>query len=813
MREVVFTIYRNAKDTSGAPISQPWERWVEVMTRHEIRGSPADGENKATLDRMKNGPAIVLGEIPAGKTRRGIHVRAVHALALDVEGFPDDRIEAALEALAPFEWVVWTTHKHGSAVSGKQARLRVVLPLDLPIEPGDHASAWMGLNQLVGRINDPATRDIGRLHFLPSTFDASKAWSFRHEGRWIRLEDLPDVEISQQSDFETLDRSRAASRMRRKLKRIGKEDPLKAPSTALLAGAPFAEPGTRHQTILDLTFWLADKDPRLDNQTITSLFAPSLCAMQEIDPNEPPTMNEVITAYDGAIERLGEFKKDDLEERKEQAKRVQLENVAEGQAPYTDADLARIAGANGWTVEELRDRWIVQRDGSGWFLTDRGDFAGPYSKDDLPLAASRYLARAPVRLIEVTRTGFRYRPINEIVRESGCLADHVLSDMTIQRSVYDPTTRTLHEAIRAIRTDLIPEFDPEIDGWLRIVGGPLYSKIVDWMACAPDLTKLLCAIYFDGAPSSGKTLFAHGMAKIWTEGPPADIESVLSDFNEELCRCPLVVADEEIPRRWRSTVTTTLRSMLSTMSRTLKRKYRPTSEVRGAIRLILAANNEFLLDSKDVSSSQDLEAIAQRFLYVPVPQDAVGYLNGLSRQKKERWMREGIARHALWLSKNHEVKEPGKRFWVEGDVSLMHRLLMTGSHWNSMICEWLVRYLMNPNPFDSKATGLIRREDAVLLVNDQAILDGWELYLKTKQEPETAKIGAALRAISKTTRRQQLRFNGQRVRYRVIDIDHLISWSDRYNIGDRETILAALGEPSDCPFVFDSDDPDRPAVQ
>jgi len=144
---------------------------------------------------------------------------------------------------------------------------------------------------------------------------------------------------------------------------------------------------------------------------------------------------------------------------------------------------------------------------------------------------------------------------------------------------------------------------------------------------------------------------------------------------------------------------------------------------------------------------------------------------------------------------------------------LMHRLLMTGSHWNSMICEWLVRYLMNPNPFDSKATGLIRREDAVLLVNDQAILDGWELYLKTKQEPETAKIGAALRAISKTTRRQQLRFNGQRVRYRVIDIDHLISWSDRYNIGDRETILAALGEPSDCPFVFDSDDPDRPAVQ
>jgi hypothetical protein len=247
----------------------------------------------------------------------------------------------------------------------------------------------------------------------------------------------------------------------------------------------------------------------------------------------------------------------------------------------------------------------------------------------------------------------------------------------------------------------------------------------------------------------------------------------------------------------RQTVTTTLRSMLSTTQRTLNQKYRPTSDLRGAIRLILTANNAFLLDSSGVSSAQDLEAIAQRFLYVPVGEASTIYLDKLSRETKNKWMERGIAEHALWLAENHKILEVGKRFWVEGDVSEMHRMLMSGSRWNSFVCEWLVKYLMDPLAFDSLGTGLVRRQHGELLVNDQAIVDKWETYMSSKIVPETAKIGSALRAIAKSKDRKQLRWQGKHIRYRIIDVEHLVEWSNRYNIGDKETMEGTLNVPVD----------------
>ena len=270
------------------------------------------------------------------------------------------------------------------------------------------------------------------------------------------------------------------------------------------------------------------------------------------------------------------------------------------------------------------------------------------------------------------------------------------------------------------------------------------------------------------------------------------IKAALSDFNSDIARCPVVLADEEIPKPYNSTVTAILRSMLSVTSRTLTRKYLASSDINGAIRLVLTANNEFLLDTKDVSSHQDLEAIAQRFLRITVTEAAAPYLETIGRAKMTQWKNNGIAAHALWLAENHEVKDPGKRFWVEGDVARMHSNLLLGSKWNSTVCEWLVRYLMNRKPFDTKGTGLIKCEGGQLFVNDQAIIDGWNLYLNTKQEAETAKIGAALRAISKSAERRQMRFNGRQIRYRPIDIEHLFAWSDRYNIGSRESLLEAI---------------------
>ena len=788
MRDLIFTGYPSARSKFGDPITQSWAAWLEKMLRHDVRGSSDDSSSKRKLNAAKDGPALVLGDIPAGASRKSPNVQSVHALALDIEGQTNKRIEAAFAALARYEHVVWTTHKHQAVAVGGEVRMRVVLPLAEPMPPADHGLAWLALNRLVGGVNDPATKDLARLHYLPSTYDPAVARAWRHEGEWLRPEDLPTAPEPTRDSNAALGAERAADAMRRRLRAALRSDAIKPVAERLVDGLPLAEPGGRHAANLKLTWWVAERDNGMSDEALRLLFGASIAAMEALDA-DAPGMDDIVTSYAGAVVRIRELDVDKRRARETEA----AEHQSRGQGKYDENDLRRIAEINGWEPEDLADRWLIQREGIWWLLGPEGDYHGPYVEKDAFIKATRLFAKAPVHMIELTKNGHKYRSLADVVAGSGQVARKIVSDLTAKRTYYDAQTETMHEAVLPDR-DLVPCFDERIDAWLALLAGPLHGKLVDWMSCVPDLTKLLCALYLDGPADAGKTLLATGLGHIWTDGPPADIELVMGDFNDELMRCPLILADEEIPKRYRSTATTALRSMISTVQRTLKRKYRPPTELRGAVRLVLAANNEFLLDSRDVSSAHDLEAVAKRFLYLSVPPAAAEFMNALPRTTRAVWGKTGIARHALWLAKHHTIEKPGKRFWVEGDASRMHRLLLTSSKWNALVTEWLVRYCMAPKAFDQLGSGLIRRSDGGLLVNDQAIIDGWELYVPgaDRIQPETSKIATALRTISKTGKRRQLRYRGRQIRYRPIDVDTLMAWSDERGIGDRETILATV---------------------
>ena len=771
MRNLTFSIYSDKRARFSAPTTRSWNEWIEVFGRHDLRTE-------------KDGPAFVAGTIPENVPRGAASVVSVDALTLDLEHMTDEKLGEVLEKIQAVEWFAYTTH---SSKPG-ETRLRVVLPLKSSLTPKDFADSWARLNSLTGFANDPQTKDICRLNFLPSTPDPLLAATHHNPGEWLDPLTLPEARTNtpvKRQGFDDIEQSLAIDKLLLSIRAIPKVHPLKEAFTQLLAAEPFAGEGKRHEAIVALTMWIAQKTRKLSPESIESIFLPSF----QHWPSCLEHINQVSEAYQGAVVKLEALDEKIQAERQTLTREKQAEAFG---APYSQEDLERIATRTGCSVAELRTRWVLQRNGSCWFLMPDGEYSRIVSKEDVPMAFATYLSRAPVRLVELTQHGQRTRPISDVIRESGSLVERVITDLSAQVSTFDATSRTFCEAITPIRKEIAAKYDPQIDEWLKLLGGDSYGKLVDWMAISTDLTKLVCAIYFDGAAASGKSLFAFGMSKLWTDGPPADILSILSDFNDELIRCPLIVADEDIPTCNRRSATATLRTLLSTTSRTLRRKYLPNSECRGAVRLVLTANNEFLLETKGVSSAQDLEAIAQRFLYIPVDDAAVEYLNKIPRQVKEDWGNFAIAGHALWLSQNHTIAHPGKRFYVEGDISMMHRLLMTGSFWNSLVCEWLVKYLLAPHLYDIHKTGFIQREHGELYVNDQAISEGWNVFLKTKQDCETAKVGAALEAISKSKTRIQKRYKTKRIRYRVIDVAHLLVWSDRYNIGDREAILRAL---------------------
>lgn len=295
MRDLCFTYYKTPFEQYGVTHTASWSEWVEAFSQHQLRGIPADTSNKKALDKAKMGPALLLGEVSEGDPRAKAHVRRVNALSLDLDSSPEAQVLAVLGALEPFEYYCWTTHKHGSEIAKGIPRLRIILPLAEPIEPADHASAWHGLNKLVGGANDPSTKDIARLNFLPSTFDLSVAETIHNPtNRWLALEDLPDVELSAEHStvFNQLQNEKVAASIRAKIKRaeVGDDKPA---LNALAKGEPFADEGERHTRVLKLTYWIAEKSEHLSQGVIELLFASSLAKMGV----GGPTMNEVWAAY------------------------------------------------------------------------------------------------------------------------------------------------------------------------------------------------------------------------------------------------------------------------------------------------------------------------------------------------------------------------------------------------------------------------------------------------------------------------------------------------------------------------------------
>jgi hypothetical protein len=761
-------LYKNKTDTKTQVLNKPWEAWIKVFSTHAVRGKPSDRYDEDKLNLNKDGPAVILGKLSGTRCKK--NVISVTAEALDLDDINTTQLREIFDILAPYEWVAYTTHKNGGVTKVGRPRVRIILPLKDPILPSKHTAFWHALNRLIGGHNDPSTKDVSRLHFLPSTFDLKFAAVQHNRGRWISIEDLPTVP---DAVFEAVEKTEQVTKLQSLLNSPSKKHPLKESFRALLKGAPFAPKGERHDTLLKITMWIAQRRAYLSRSTLDDLFTLSIGQMPGL------SLDEVWTAYEGACGKIS------------QSVRAKQLN---GQLPYTSEQLQQIAKTQGWTPDQLEHRWIIQIDGGGWVLDGSGQYRGMFSRNDLQQAIWSMLRPAPVRLVDPSPTGYKHRTAVEMVRDYGTLAQKVISDMSATSSVFSVDTDTMRESVCPIRNELKPTYDKRLDEWLQVFGGDFYNKLVDWLSVVPKLDLLLCALYINGEKGIGKSMLAHGLARIWTEGAPTKLSQILGEFNEALVDCPLILADEKLPKKskWDS-ITEDLREMVSTNSRELTRKYKAPSKLIGCIRLILAANNEFLLESAQTYSRADQEAIAQRFLYLKIGNRPAEFLNEVPRDVRKHWWDRGIAEHTLWLHENHVVKTPGVRFEVEGDESVMHRLLMTGSYWNSMVCEWLVRYLNDPKPFDVQNKGLVRCIDGDLLVNEQAVIDGWELYLgKTRVIPETAKIGAALRALAKNSERKQLRWLGIRIRYRYIDIKHLFDWSERFNIGDRDKMVQTL---------------------
>jgi len=474
-------------------------------------------------------------------------------------------------------------------------------------------------------------------------------------------------------------------------------------------------------------------------------------------------------------------------------------------AIYTTEQIAAFAAAQGCSVERFKERWIVVYNGACFIHGPKGYRPPIKNSLDLAIGLRKHLAPVPgsdkspagIDWEVSLGSGTKEKSVERVITEYGSLATRHILRTDIASSYYDAPTETFYERVCPLR-QLEPVFDEKVDKWMRLLGGKDPETLLDWVATCPELNRPSPAVYLHAGKDAGKTMFANGIARLWGEAP-TPLTSAVGNFNGAIVDCPLVFADEEIPRGVTSGF---VRDFVGSLSRQIKRKNMAESTHLGALRFIIAANNADILKfDREEFSVEDISAVAARILYFKCDPGAATYLKSLGGfEGTTDWIySDRIAKHALWLRDNRTAKR-GSRFLVEGGIDIVHRNLATNGNTRNRTVEWICRAMlekwMEPNPG-------IRFGGGELYVNASFVQKKWEALLGDNRPPSLKQIGQAFRPLTtKDLQEKRFMIGTERVdgKYRRadfyrIDPQFIYDSANSLQIGTEETFRALINRP------------------
>jgi hypothetical protein len=613
--------------------------------------------------------------------------------------------------------------------------------------------------------------------------------------------DVPDPEEARAEDDGPL------SEVRAKLKRLSPNHKNKAAIDAILAGESFAEVNRDDamQVACSTIAWLTSSLSKTPAE-LAEVMRASL-AIWAAEPDAEKSLDEEMEKAVDKFERAIEERNEKLDE---EAKRIavirrffRLESTGEA---VDDQSLPNRTLPS-YTIIQYKSSYWAQSLGLQESYRIAPGFYGPFIQTELMVQlGSLWENGAPhCTLTHVSEEGEeKAKTVLRVTQEYATGAHDVLGHFALQESYFDLSTRIFHEAICPLRPPLKAEFNPQIDTWLRIMGGQHAEQLLDWIAAVTQLDYQCCALYLAGPPDCGKNLLATGLARLWHVGGATPLERVMGDFNAEMFRCPLIHLDEGLPDRKFKSASAFLRSLVGSSTHTYNQKNIVTRKVVGAIRLLISANNDNVLKFGDEElSALDLQAVVGRFLHLRVFDDASKWIEerNAGRKMTESWVDgDGIPRHALWLRENR-VLNPGRRFLVEGETTMMHKALVTQGRWSGVVLEWIVRFVNNPSAIEKLYRSGKKNPRALvgnqqILINTQAVIDYWSTYLNENTENlSTSAVGRVLNQLSDEHKPRM--GNGERIRFHQVDPDLVFSWAEENQIGDIDTMNQNLTRQMD----------------
>ena len=272
--------------------------------------------------------------------------------------------------------------------------------------------------------------------------------------------------------------------------------------------------------------------------------------------------------------------------------------------------------------------------------------------------------KLPIETTKTNRKGeaMELRP-RAIVERNGVTYRETIHDFAARVSRYEPK----HE--RAVVgypcTKIAPKRDADVDAWLRAMGGDEHDRLEAWIAsCAQaNIDRLAASLIMLGPADVGKSMFACAVAGLWGCSLPPSAELLVARFNGDLSRCPIVFDDEAVLFGSEDLSTKRFRQLVQSTERTIERKGRERTILRGGMRLIVAANEVSDLRFSDVTGPEVVRAVSDRMLVLATGPRADACKAALARLRPDGQWRVDLDRviaHMAWICDT--VPMPVERF-------------------------------------------------------------------------------------------------------------------------------------------------------
>lgn len=323
--------------------------------------------------------------------------------------------------------------------------------------------------------------------------------------------------------------------------------------------------------------------------------------------------------------------------------------------------------------------------------------------------------------------------------------------------VYAGGSGRLEYSTFARRTDVTPQYDADVEQWLRQLAGERYTDLCRWIAYALAFEEgPICALALRGEAGAGKKLFARGLAEaIWPPGRFATGHD-LGLRRYGLMNSPFLLIDEGIPDAIPlSDRADVFRQLIAGERVRVQELYSAPADVCNPVRCLFTTNNldviGQLAGGRDLSAD-DRDALARRLILIEIPAGTSVWLETKGGIEWTRGWIDGdggepgdarVARHFLALHAQRHRWPTGRRFLVEGseDPEVRHALLIATPTGAAMI-EGIVK-LIEEGGSDSE----IRVVKGVVWVTTSAVVDQLRQISKRAagvRVPSAKTVGTAL---------------------------------------------------------------------